>query len=195
MDVKLAGTGLAPYLVGAATVDRFLAELPVSVLKTRRGLITFSQQAPFEPQIDIEAETVIQKYNIVARVSGPSSHTRLDLESEPPLSQQDILSLLTTGSTSGEIGSNNSALATRAAVLVVKRWYKKLFKRDFPGSTDEGGDSFRDRFQVDIGNVDPKTGRNEVSAQFRVTDNLFILGDLELGGGVAGRVKYVLRFR
>ncbi len=195
MDVKLAGTGLAPYLVGAATVDHFLAELPVSVLKTRRGLITFSQQAPFEPQIDIEAETVIQKYNIVARVSGPSSHTRLDLESEPPLSQQDILSLLTTGSTSGEIGSNNSALATRAAVLVVKRWYKKLFKRDFPGSTDEGGDSFRDRFQVDIGNVDPKTGRNEVSTQFRVTDNLFILGDLELGGGVAGRVKYVLRFR
>lgn len=194
VDVRLAGTGLAPYLTGAASITQFSAKLPLSTLTTRRGLVTFSQEAPFQPFVELEAESRVRQYVVVARIYGPATKPTLDLESEPPLPQQEILSLLTTGSLTGEIGANNTALATRAAVLVVQGWYKKLFKKDFPLSENDGGESLLDRFELDLGAVDPKTGRNEASAQFRATDNLFFIGDLELGGGVSGRVKYVFRF-
>jgi autotransporter translocation and assembly factor TamB len=195
LDVRLAGTGRAPYLTGAATIEQFSAVLPLSTLTTRRGLVTFSEDMPFEPRIELEAESTIRQYTVVLRLDGPASKPRLDLESEPPLPQQEILSLLTTGSLSGEVGSNNTAMATRAAVLVVKSWYKKLFKRDFPLTGGGDGDSLLDRFEVDFGAVDPKTGRNETTAQLRVTDRLFFIGDLQLGGGFSGRVKYLFRFR
>ena len=195
LDVRLAGTGKSPYLAGAMTIDQFSATLPLSTLTTRRGLITFSEDSPFEPRVEIEAESKIRQYLVIVRVDGPASKPQLDLTSEPPLPQQEILSLLSTGSLSGEIGANNTAIATRAGVLVVKSWYKKLFKKDFPLSNSEGGDSLMDRLEVDFGAVDPKTGRNEATAQFRVTERLYFIGDLELGGGFSGRVKYLFRFR
>ncbi len=195
VDLRLAGTGKNPYLVGAATIDQFSATLPLSTLTTRRGLVTFSEDAPFEPRVEIEAESRIRQYTVIIRIDGPASKPRLELTSEPPLPQQEILSLLSTGSLSGEIGANNTAMATRAAVLVVKGWYKKVFKKDFPLGGNEGGDSLMDRFEVDFGAVDPKTGRNETTAQLRVTERLYFIGDLELGGGFSGRVKYLFRFR
>ena len=196
MDVHLAGTGRTPFLTGAATIEQFSATLPVSTLVVRRGLVTFSEDAPFQPQVELEAESVIRQHTVIVRVDGPASKPRLELQSEPPLPQQEILSLLTTGSLTGEIGSNNSAMATRAGILVVKGWYKKVFKKEFPlGSSDDGGTSLMDRFEVDFGAIDPKTGRNETTAQLRVTDRLFFIGDLELGGGFSGRVKYLFRFR
>jgi autotransporter translocation and assembly factor TamB len=196
LDVRLAGNGLNPYLTGAATVEQFSATLPLSTMTTRRGLVTFSQEAPFEPYLDLEAESRIRQYTVVAYVSGPASKPQVVLESEPPLPQSEIMSLLTTGSLTGEVGANNTALATRAGILVIKSWYKKVFKRDFPlGAEDTGGESILDRFQVDIGAVDQKTGRNEATAQIRLTDRFFFIGDVEMGGGISGRVKYLLRFR
>lgn len=196
VDVKLAGTGLFPYLTGNATVEQFTAVLPLSTMTTRRGLVTFSQDAPFQPFLDLEAQSRIRQYTIVAYINGPADKPKLILESEPPLPQTEILSLLTTGSLTGEVGANNTALATRAAVLVVKSWYKKLFKKDFPlTAEDTGGESIMDRFEVDVGAVDAKTGRSEITAQVRVTDRLFFIGDLEMGGGISGRVKYLFRFR
>ena len=195
IDLRLLGTGRAPYLTGAISIDQFSATLPVSTLTTRRGLITFTENSPFQPRVEIEAESKVRQYLVIARVDGPASKPRLELESEPPLPQQEILSLLATGSLTGEIGANNTAMATRAAVLVVKGWYKKIFKKDFPiGSGNEDGDSIMDRFEVDFGAIDPKTGRNEATAQFRVTERLFFIGDLEFGGGFSGRVKYLFRF-
>jgi hypothetical protein len=195
VDVRLLGTGSSPYLVGAATLDQFRAQLPVSTLSTRRGGLYFSEDNPFEPRIELETETVIRGYTIIARLEGSASAPRLDLSSEPPLPQQEIMSLLTTGSMSGELGDNNSALATRAGLIVLREWYRKIFKRDLPVPTDSGGDNFFGRFNVDLGAVDSRTGRQEVTAQFRVTDQVVLVGDIEMGRGVSGRIQYVFRFR
>jgi len=195
VDLRLQGTGLAPYLVGAASIEQFSAQLPVSTLTTRRGLVMFSQETPFEPRLELETETVVRGYTIIARLEGPASSPRLDLSSEPPLPQQEIMALLTTGSLAGEIGADNSALATRAGLIVLREWYKKIFKRDLPVPSDEGGDNFFQRFSVDLGAVDAKTGRQEVAAQFRVTDRVRVLGEIDMQGGVGGRIQYVFRFK
>jgi hypothetical protein len=195
VDLRLQGTGLNPYLVGAASIEQFSAQLPVSTLTTRRGLVMFSQENPFEPRLELETETVIRGYTIIARLDGPASAPRLDLSSEPPLPQQEIMSLLTTGSLAGEIGENNSALATRAGLIVLREWYKKIFKKDLPVPSDEGGDNFFQRFSVDLGAVDSKTGRQEVVGQFRVTDRVRLIGEIGMDSTVGGRIQYVFRFK
>ena len=194
LDLRLGGTGLNPFLTGQVQIDSFSAVLPVSKLEVKRGFITFSEDDPFQPQLDIQSESRIGKTTVHATISGSARAPRLDLESEPPLPQKDIISLLATGTTSGEIGSNASVLASKAALLTVKRWYRKTFKKGgYEPAVDEP--SFINRFDVDIGNVDPKTGRPEVDASVRFTDNLFFLGEIDVRGQFTGKMKYLLRFR
>ena len=57
------------------------------------------------------------------------------------------------------------------------------------------GDSLLDRFEMDIGNVDAKTGRPEVTGTIRLTDNFYFLGEIDMRGQAIFRVKYLLRFR
>jgi autotransporter translocation and assembly factor TamB len=195
MDLRLGGTGLNPFLTGQVQIESFTAILPVSKLEVQRGFVTFSEEDPFQPQLDLQAESRIGKNTVKMNISGPATAPHLELESEPPLPQKDILSLLATGTTSGEIGSNASALASKAALLTVKRWYRKTFKKGAEEPAAEGQESFADRFDLDISTVDPKTGRPSVDASMRITDKVYLLGERDSEGQFTGKVKYLLRFR
>jgi len=193
LDLRLGGSGLNPFLTGSMQIQEFRAVLPASTFEVTRGFVTFTADEPFAPRIDLQGQTRIGRNTITASVSGPALAPRLELESEPPLPQRDILSLLATGTTTSDIGSNTGALASNAALLTVKRWYRKVFKRDAP--EDGSGSSLLDRFELDVGSVDPKTGRPEVTGSLQVTDSLFFLGEIDIQGQTIGRVKYLLRFR
>lgn len=195
IDLRLRGTGLNPFLTGQVEVENFTAVLPVSKLEVQRGTVTFLEEEPFQPQLDLQAESRIGKNTVKMHITGPATAAHLELESEPPLPQKDILALLATGTTSGEIGSNASALASKAALLTVKRWYRKIFKKGAEEPAVDGHESFADRFDLDISNVDPKTGRPNVDASVRVTDKVYFLGELDTEGQFTGKVKYLLRFR
>ena len=196
IDLRLGGTGLNPFLAGRVEIEKFSAILPASTLVVRRGFVTFSPEEPFQPRLDVQAESLIRKNTVRASITGSATAPRLELESEPPLSQADILSLLATGTTTGEVGSNVSALATKAALLTVKRWYRKAFPGKASGNENETGEeSLLERFEMDVGNVDPKTGRPDMTGSVRINDNLYFLGDIDMKGQFTGRVKYVLRFR
>jgi hypothetical protein len=195
MDLRLAGTGLNPFLTGQVQIENFSAILPASKLEVQRGFVTFAESDPFQPRLDIQGSSRIGKNTVKVDISGPATAPHLELESEPPLPQKDILSLLATGTTSGEIGSNASALASKAALLTVKRWYRKTFKKGAEEPAADGQESFADRFDLDVSNVDPKTGRPNVDASVRLTDRVFFLGELDTGGQFTGKVKYLLRFR
>ena len=54
---------------------------------------------------------------------------------------------------------------------------------------------FLDRFSVDVGAVDNRTGREEVSAVFKLGGQLYLVGDVDVTGAFAGRVRYLVRFR
>jgi hypothetical protein len=195
MDLRLGGTGLNPFLTGQVEVESFSAVLPVSKLVVQRGTVTFSEEDPFQPQLDVQAQSVIGKNTVMVNISGSAAAPHIDLDSEPPMPQQDIISLLATGTTSNEIGSNASALASKAALLTVKRWYRKTFKKNADEPAADGQESFMDRFDVDVSSVDPKTGRPNVDANVRLTDKVYLIGERDSEGQFTGKVKYLLRFR
>jgi hypothetical protein len=48
--------------------------------------------------------------------------------------------------------------------------------------------------QVDLGTVDPRTGREVATARFKVNENWILVGDIGVGGEFRGQVKYLIRF-
>ena len=198
LDLKLAGTGLAPYLEGSIRVESFKASLPFSTLNVSRGFVYFKKDEPFEPSLDLQADSQFRDYLVHAYIYGRAAAPQVQLSSEPPLPYTDIVSLLATGATAGEIGGNANVLASRAAMLAVQQLYRKVFKRNGTPPPDDkkpGAGNFADRFNIQLGALDNRTGGQEINTRFRITDNLYFLGDLGVGGRYTGSVKYLIRFR
>lgn len=191
VDLHLSGTGLRPGLQGVVRLENVEATLPFSRLEVAQGFLYFDPSDSFNPKIDLQGTSLIRDYTIHVYVFGTSLSPEAIFSSEPPLPQEDIISLLATGVTRGELTGNNNVLAGRAAMLLVQQLYQKIFKK---GQATKTNSAF-DRLQVDIGQVDPRTGQQTATARYKVNDKFMVVGDLAVGGDFRGMVKYLIRFK
>ena len=192
IDMKLSGTGLHPGLQGQVRLENFDATLPFSTLSINLGFLYFTADDPFNPHVELQGTSLIRDYTIHVYVYGTATDPQAIFSSEPPLPQEEIISLLATGTTREELAQKN-VLASRAAVLLVKQLYRKIFKK---GAEPERNDnSFFSRLDVEFGNTDPRTGEQTATARYKASEHIVLIGDLGVQGGFRGLVKYVIRFR
>jgi hypothetical protein len=190
-DLHLTGTGLRPELQGVVRLENVEATLPFSRLEIAQGFLYFDPSDSFNPKIDLQGTSLIRDYTVHVYVYGTSLAPEAVFTSEPPLPQEEIISLLATGVTRGELIGNNNVLAGRAAMLLVQQLYRKVFKK---GQATKSNSVF-DKLQVDVGNVDPRTGQQTVTARLKMNEQFVLIGDLEVGGDFRGMVKYLIRFK
>ncbi|MEQ1858330.1 MAG: translocation/assembly module TamB domain-containing protein [Chthoniobacteraceae bacterium] len=199
LNLQLGGDGRAPWLDGDVTIEQFTGTLPFSTITIDNGHVYFTKAAPFEPTLDLHAQSRVRSYTVGADIFGKATEPQLHLTSEPPLPHADIVSLLATGTTTSELTGSADVLASRAAMLAVSSLWKKIFKSKgasaAPPPPKKGDAGFADRFQLELGSVDQKTGAREATAKFKVNDQTYILGELDTQGRYTGSVKYLLRFR
>jgi hypothetical protein len=189
-DLKLTGTGLRPELQGVVRMENVEATLPFSRLQVSYGFLYFDPSDSMNPRIDLQGTSVIRDYTVRVSVYGTLLAPEAIFTSEPPLAQEEIISLIATGATRAELSGGN-VLAGRAAMLLVQQLYRKIFKK---GETTQSNTVFN-RLDLDVGLVDPRTGKQEVSARFKINDQFVIVGDLGVGGDYRGMLKYLIRFR
>src|SRR5256885_778402 len=190
-DLHLTGTGLHPDLQGWIRLDNIDATLPFSRLEISSGFLYFDPGDPLNPKIDMHGRSVIRDYTINVYIYGTTLSPQAIFTSEPPLPQEEIISLLATGTTREELTGNNNVLAGRAAMLLVQQLYRKIFRK---GQGTQNSSVF-DRLDLDVGTVDPRTGQQQATARFKINDQFVVLGDLGVGGDYRGMVKYLIRFR
>lgn len=93
--VRLAGSTLAPQFSGRITAQRGT----VSYLHTRfrliEGTAEFTPFGSWEPVLHVQAQTRLEQTTVNLHIDGPLSALQLSLSSDPPLRQQEILTLLT----------------------------------------------------------------------------------------------------
>ncbi len=200
MNLRVGNTGATPWVEGAVTIDRFAASLPFSTLTLDNGKVLFTKNAPLtQPTLDLQAQSKVRDYTVNAFIFGQASEPQIQFTSEPPLPHADIVSLLATGTTTSEITGNADVLASRAAMLAVQSLWKKLFGKGkaapAPSANPRGAPGFADRFELELGAVDHKTGAREATAKYKVNDQIYILGELDTQGRYTGSLKYLLRFR
>jgi hypothetical protein len=198
LDLKFAGTGLAPYLEGTVHIEQFNASLPFSKLSISRGFVYFVKDAPFQPSLDIQADSQTRDYIVHAYIYGKATDPQLQLSSEPPLQYSDIVSLLATGVTTSELAGNADVLASKAAMLAIEELYRKVFlhgKSTTADKSDKSNGSFMDRFSIELGALDDRTGGQQIISRVKLTEQFYLIGDIATEEGFTGRVKYLIRFR
>ena len=189
-DLKLTGTGLRPALHGVVQMQDVEATLPFSRLEVSRGSLTFSPEDSMNPTIDLQGTSVIRDYTVRVYVYGTLLSPEAIFTSEPPLAQEEIISLISTGATRQELSTGN-VLAGRAAMLLVQQLYRKIVKK---GEPTESNTVFN-RLDLDLGTVDPRTGQQQATVRFKIDDHFVLTGDVGVHGDFRGKLKYLIRFR
>jgi autotransporter translocation and assembly factor TamB len=197
LSLQFGGTGLAPWLDGQVRIDDFKASLPFSTLTITRGFVYFKKDEPFRASVDLQAESKIREYTIGALIHGAATDPQVEFTSEPPLPHADIVSLLATGTTTSELAGSADVLASRAAMLAVQSLYRKVFTRGASKAQpqEKKDDNFMDRFQLELGAVDNRTGARDITTRFKFDEHTYFVGDIDTQGRYTGSLKYLLRFR
>ncbi len=123
-NLRLTGTGARPLLEGPVTVEQLTARLPFSRLDISYGSIYFTPDQPLNPLLDINGESQVRDRRINVTIFGRANDPKTSFTSDPPLAQEQILTLLATGSTLDELRGDSGALAGKAAILAAQSLWR-----------------------------------------------------------------------
>jgi len=102
VDLRVRGTIAQPTVLGHITITEGSATFAGTKYQLQHGDIFFSNPVRIEPVIDLDATAHVEDYDITIGLHGTPSHLSPTFRSEPPLTQQDIFSLLAMGRTQEE---------------------------------------------------------------------------------------------
>jgi translocation and assembly module TamB len=102
VDLRVRGTISQPSVLGHITVTEGSATFAGTKYQLQHGDIFFSNPVRIDPIIDLNATAHVEDYDITIGLHGPPSNLSPSFRSEPPLTQQDIFSLLAMGRTQEE---------------------------------------------------------------------------------------------
>src|SRR5258708_29177801 len=168
-NLRVRGSWEHPILLGHIHVLSGDLYFHGSRYRVARGDLNFANPFQLNPDINVEATTTIQQYEITLNFSGPANKLALSYRSDPPLPSNDIITLLALGQTSTEaaarsggtgagspgVGSGASALLSEAISNQLGGRLERLF-----GTT---------RFHVGPGLTEFASSGSEQNAAPRVT--------------------------
>jgi translocation and assembly module TamB len=96
------GTVAQPTVLGRVVITEGSATFNGARFQLQHGDIYFTNPVRIQPIVDVIATTTVEDYNITISVQGTTSKLTPTFRSEPPLSEQDIFSLLAMGRTQEE---------------------------------------------------------------------------------------------
>ncbi len=201
-QVLVKGPPTAPSLGGQLVTEKGTkATIRDKVFEVLNGSVRFTGSSDINPELYVSARTRISDYDINLLIQGVAKEPVLKPTSTPPLSEQDIFSLIALGVTSqslekssGTVTSDkvNSGLA--AGVLTqfepVKQFQKKTGVEIQVSASDDTKDGsvqrvtlskkISDRVKASATQTSgTKAQSNEYTLQYNLTDNLSAIGRYE----------------
>ena len=105
VDLDINGTVARPGLTGHVEANGGTLSFQGTRYQITRGNIDFVNPLRVEPIVDIQAESDLRDYRVILAVSGRGDRLRLDVRSDPPLPQLEIVSLIAGGKTGEELAT------------------------------------------------------------------------------------------
>ena len=102
VDVDLKGTMDSPSLTGHIEASGGTLLFQGNRYRVTRGNIDFVDPLRIEPVVDVQAETEVRDYRVILVISGRGQQLHLDMRSDPPLPELEIVSLIAGGRTRDE---------------------------------------------------------------------------------------------
>jgi translocation and assembly module TamB len=98
-DLRVRGTASQPGVLGRVNITEGQLTFFGSQYRVDNGTIAFYNPVRVEPILDVSLETEAKGVTVTLRVTGPVDNMKLSYTSDPPLEFQEIVSLLTSGTT------------------------------------------------------------------------------------------------
>lgn len=169
-NVRLGGTLGTPAPDGEVTIDNLKAALPFSTLNVRRGSLRFTPANGFDPLVEIRATSDPRPYRVNGYVHGRASDPQIVLTSSPPLPENEIMTLLATGTTTSGL-ENPSAASARALQLFAEELRRGRFA---VGRQLRPLLGLLDRVDFTLAEADPYTDESFSTATLSLTDRWYL---------------------
>ncbi|MBK1830549.1 translocation/assembly module TamB domain-containing protein [Verrucomicrobiaceae bacterium R5-34] len=192
-SIKVGGTLEKPAPQGTILINRVRAKLPFSILEIRRGEVNFDPKNGLNPTLNIRGKSTVGSYDVSVFVYGSANAPKTAFTSYPPLPENEVMTLLATGTTTS--GLENQSVATFKAFQVFlmklqqrneKPGGNKLFKTLLSGIED---------LNLNVGETDPFTGRKFSSATIEMNRHWNFTAQVDDTQQTRGLIVYVIRFR
>lgn len=188
-NMRVGGTIGNPAPDGQVRISDFKAALPFSTLKIRAGTVRFTPETGLDPILEIRGTAEPRPYQVGVFVYGRASDPQLVLTSSPPLPENEIMTLLATGTTTSGLEDPQTA-SSRALQLFaeeLRRGRFKLGKRLRPLL------GLLDRVDFTVAEADPYSSESFSTATVQVSDRWFLSAGMSGEGD--SRVLAIWRLR
>lgn len=170
MDVRVRGTLGSPAPDGEVRISDLRAALPFSTLTVKRGTVRFSPATGLDPVLEIRGTAEPRPYRVNAYVYGRASSPQLVLTSNPPLPENEIMTLLATGTTTTGL-EDPQAASSRAMQLLAEELRRGRFA---VGKQLRPLLGVLDRVDFSIAEADPYSSESFSTATLMLTDRWFL---------------------
>ncbi len=190
-SIRVGGTLGTPAPDGVVTIKDFRASLPFSTLSVRSGTATFTPASGFDPYLELRGTAEPRPYRVTVYAYGRVSDPQLVLTSNPPLPENEIMTLLATGTTTSGL-ENPQAASSRAMQLLVEEIRRGRFRF---GKQLRPLLAMLDRVDFSLAEADPYTSESYSTATLSITDRWFLTAGVGATGDSRGLLIWRLSFR
>jgi hypothetical protein len=185
-DVKVGGTLSNPQPVGEAVIEELTAALPLSKLTISSGKVRLTAATGLDPVLDIRGASRVSNYDVSLYVYGPVSAPKILLTSEPPLPENEIMTLLATGTTTDGLTDQDTAQSKATQLLIeeFRRGRLPMGQKLMPLL------SKLENVELAVGEPDPYTGKKYASAKMPLFSRYFLYGAVD----ALGRTRTLFMF-
>jgi translocation and assembly module TamB len=211
MNLTVGGTlelrknaGETPVIVGAVEVVRGFYEFQGRRFDVTRGSeVRFRGTQPVNPNLNITGDREVSGIIATVHVTGTAAQPRLELSSQPPLDEADVLSLIVFNQPVNELGEGEQVdllsragdlaagmIATPLAEALGRALDVDLFDIKAPSSGQAGevalGNQVNERLFVAFRQQFGASEGSQLSFEYRLTQALRLLTTVGQGGSRTG---------
>ncbi len=176
--LRIEGTLGDPKPNGEVRLSDVVAKLPFTTLEVQKGTLTFTPATGFDPILEIRGRAEPRPYRVSAYAYGKVSDPQLVLTSEPPLPENEIMTLLATGTTTDGL-EDTQAASNRAMQLLIEELRRGRF---LFGKQLRPALKLLDNVDFSLAESDPYDSDSYSSATIKLSDQWYVSAGLGAQG-------------
>ena len=182
-NLTLRGTLKDPVALGDLRIDSGFVRFPFASLQVNQGLVTLSSQDPYHPHLLLNGLSKQFGYDVRLAVTGTADAPVIQFSSNPPLSPEQILVMVTSGQVpSGALSLTPQQRAQTVALFLARGPLAKLGL----------GDESEPRLMLRSGEAISQQGRPTYRVEYKLSNRWSLEGEYDRFGDYNAGFKYLI---
>ncbi len=220
-DLTIGGKVQQPTVSGSIEIVSGALKFPYKPLHITHGKLYFLPNQLQDPLLEITAKNKIKKYQVTLQVNGSAQSPHIHVESDPTLTEEQVLALLFAGVEDSSLnvlmptlvtqsmqqavfGQNKNEVAKNKFAGYFKSWLQPLSHvRIVPRFNDEGGrGGLRGAIEIEVNDdLEAVIEKNfslpedtKINVEYSISDDISIRGIKDERGDLGGEMEFRWKF-